>query len=124
MAMIPGTVSVSDSGTETYTPNDATNAAKILYLLLLDNQQSNKTPQTTITPPTVTIDPVTFVPTVVTPASVNTVEVAVEVGPDAKKAQAKLANTMASWMVLYIQANAEISGQIDDNGNIINGAIL
>ena len=113
MSMIAGNVSVDDDGNETYVPNNSTNAAKQLYLLLLADQQANTTPSTTITPPVVTIDPVTFVPTVVSPASVTTVQVPVPITPDAKKAQAKMANTMASWMVNYLIMQATVTGITD-----------
>lgn len=119
MSMIPGTVTVADDGTETYTPNDSTNAAKSLYLLLLDNQSSNMTPQTSTTPAVVVIDPVTFAMTI-TPATTTTINVPVVISPDSKKAQAKLANTMASWMVTYLIANATITGTTDTTVSSLN----
>jgi len=120
MTMIPGNVSVDDDGNETYTPNTPQNAAKMLYQLLLADQQANMTPSTTITPPQVTIDPVTFVPTVVSPAAVNTVMVPVPITPDAKKAQAKMANTMANWMVTYLILNAKVNGTTDTTASNAN----
>jgi hypothetical protein len=112
MTMNAGTVSVDDDGNETYTPNNSTNAAKALYLLLLNDQANNQTPSTVTTPPTVTIDPVTFAMSI-TPGTVITTNVPVQITPDSKKAQAKLANTMASWMVTYLKANAVVTGTID-----------
>lgn len=109
MSMTPGNVSVNDDGDETYSPNDGTNAAKALYLLLLESQATDKTPSTATTPPTVTIDPVTFAISI-TPGTVTTTNVPVPVTPDSKKAQAKLANTMASWMVTYLKTNATAVG--------------
>ena len=122
MSITPGNVSVDDSGNVTYTPDDDTNAAKSLYLLLLADQESSETPQTTVTPPVVTIDPVTFVPTVVSPGSVTTINVPVTVGPDAKKAQAKMANTMASWIITYLKTQAIVTGTINDD-KLIDGII-
>ena len=123
MSMIPGNVSVDDSGNETYTPNNVANAAKALYLLLLADQATNTVPSTTVTAPVVTIDPVTFEPTIVTPGSVTITNVPVPITADAKKAQAKLANTLASWMVTYIQINATVTGQVDNNNQIVNGQV-
>lgn len=110
MTMVAGTVDVDQGdGTETYTPNTAQNAAKALYLLLLADSASVTTPTrvTTVTAPT--IDPVTGVTTYTAATNVP--------GPpsappspwpsiDAKTAQAKVANTMASWIVTYLVTNA------------------
>lgn len=119
MTMIPGNVSVDDDGNETYTPNTSANAAKSLYLLLLADQAANTTPSTTVTNPTVTVDPVTFVPTII-PGTVTTVQVPVTITPDAKKAQAKLANTMANWMVTYLILNAKVNGTTDTTASNAN----
>jgi hypothetical protein len=107
MTMVAGTVAVDANGTETYTPNDATNAAKSLYALLIIENASGTMKQKvsggkaivnhdgTVTPP----PPPTYVsvPFTITPT------------PDFKQKQAALANLMASWMVTYILANAVIS---------------
>lgn len=130
MSMVAGTVSVDPgTGFETYIPNDGTNAARQLYLLLVADQTNNMTPSTTITPAVVVIDPITYQPTITAPAQVNTIMVPVPITPAAKQAQAKVANTMAKWMVTYIQTNAKVSGTTDttsSNANqpLKNGAVL
>lgn len=114
--MISGQIIISDDGTENFIPNDTTNAAKALYNLLLADQSNITTPSTSITPPVVTLNPITLQPTI-TDAIINTSNIPVYKDPsnipaDAKKAQAKLAMTMATWMVTYLQTNAMITGQV------------
>ena len=48
--IVAGNVTINN-GVESYTPNDTTNAAKALYLLLKQSQQSNTAPSATVTPP-------------------------------------------------------------------------
>jgi hypothetical protein len=109
--MIPGNVNISDEGVETYTPDDNTNAAKILYLALLANQQANTISSTTITPPVVVMNN-DFTMTIKNATAITT-QVPVPISVDAKKAQANLSNTLSTWMVLYIQNNLTIYGDTD-----------
>jgi CCR4-NOT transcriptional regulation complex NOT5 subunit len=95
--MVPGNVYVDDNGTEAYTPDDGTNSAKALYLLLIQNQSQDTTPTTTITQPTVTVD-ANFNITVVDPGSVTTVETPIPASPQIKKALASQANMYATWL--------------------------
>jgi len=48
--LVAGNVTINN-GVEIYTPNDTTNAAKSLYLLLKQSQQNNSAPSATVTPP-------------------------------------------------------------------------
>lgn len=107
MTMLAGNVAVADDGTETFTPNTAQNAAMALYLLLLADAATVTTPTTTqsMTPPH--IDPITGVttPGVVTIVQGTATPPGTWPSVDAKKATAKIANSMATWMVSYLQAN-------------------
>lgn len=130
--MNAGNVSVDDNGNETFTPDDATNSAKRLYLVLLAANSTIKKKA-----------PVPVVPMVSNPdgsvtqggvvivnadgsrnnftwsdGSVHqipqrppapTVTIAVTPSPESKQAQAAIANAIAGWHVADILANAQIT---------------
>jgi hypothetical protein len=110
MTMIAGKVQVADSGAETYIPNDSTNAAKALYLLLIQNQTQDTIPSTTITQPTVTVD-ANFNITVVDPGGITTVETPIPASPQIKKALASQANMYATWL-FQVFVGSQVDGYV------------
>jgi hypothetical protein len=101
MTLVAGTVEVDDDGNETFTPNDATNAASYLYARLKSVQESLTRPEPSFTPPVITIDRVTGASTI-TNGTMTTTMVPVEPSPGGSQAQAKMANTIAAWMITDI----------------------
>lgn len=109
MTMNQGTITVDDSGNETYIPNDSTNAAMAVYLVLLANSASDgysapaRDPLTgSILPPIIGPDgKPTFVMQRFLPSANGA-------SPDAKKAFAKAAVATAA-LIPFIQAHAQVN---------------
>lgn len=120
MAMVAGTVSVDGSGNVTFTPNDATNCAKALYLAYAsaDSSDPDMTPQTSTTPASAVFH--ADGTHTLTPATQTTTQVPVTAGPNGdatrKKGWAKAAN-IAAAIVPYLQANAQAKIKSDATGD-------
>lgn len=100
MTLVAGTVSVDDDGNESFDPEDYS-AAKLLYFRLKSDQESLTRPDTTVTPPVITINRDTGETTIVN-GTMTTVQVPVEPSTGGSQAQAKIANTMAAWLMTDI----------------------
>lgn len=103
----PGTVHIDDNGVETFTPDNATNAAKSLYQLLITYATGHTLHTAEVTPAKhhyeggkhVRMDrPV-----------VKMVHRPIPVSVEIKRHQAAQANLMAAWTVAVVRA--ELAGQ-------------
>lgn len=140
MTMIPGKVTIlvsadGKTGTPQYNPNNSTNCAMALYLLLIadDPEHPVKTPTTSvpsISPSDVSIDDdfkVTINKDVTPTTTYNDAPSPTDEGlVNKQKQMATLANNMANWIITYILTNAVVTGNINnkDSQVITNGKII
>lgn len=115
MSLIAGTVSVDDSGNVTYSDNPSMSQA-IFDALITSSATDSFTSVAT------TVDPKTGLTKIVTPTldsnGVGVLSTKIVMpnsegaSPDVKKAQAKIANTLASALVPYLTVNTVVTTTI------------
>lgn len=129
MSMIQGLVVVDDDGNETFTPNDATNATKVVYLALMAANSTVKVkskqsgggatwtpPKPSVSNPPTSNERVAIAawqqshPVMTPPPPAVTVDVVHTIKPDpaTKQKTAEMATAVSS-LIPYILANATIS---------------